>query len=224
MFVAVAGNIGAGKSSLTRLLAQHYALSPIFEAVDENPYLEDFYRDMKRYAFHSQMFFLAKRLEQHARYVNPGDRVIQDRTIYEDAAVFAQNLFEEGVLGERDFGVYRAMYEAATRVLRPPDLLIYLRAGLPTLRRHIALRGRRFELGIADAYLERLNALYERWFAAYTLSPKVVLEVGALDFVHRQRDLQAVLSRLAPWLTEPVLPLRAGCSPNNPPGRPEGAP
>ncbi|ADI15928.1 deoxynucleoside kinase [Truepera radiovictrix] len=209
MFVAVAGNIGAGKSSLTRLLAEHYALAPIYEAVDENPYLEDFYRDMRRYAFHSQMFFLAKRLEQHARHVNPGDRVIQDRTIYEDAAVFAQNLFEEGVLGARDFGVYRAMYEAATQVLRPPDLLIYLRAELPTLRRHIALRGRRFELGIEDAYLERLSALYERWFASYTLSPKVVLEVGALDFVHRERDLQAVLARLAPWLAEPVLPLTA---------------
>lgn len=207
MFVAVAGNIGAGKSSLTRALAQHYALSPILEAVDENPYLEDFYRDMTRYAFHSQMFFLAKRLEQHVGQVNPGDRVIQDRTIYEDAAIFAQNLFEEGVLGARDFGVYRAMYGAITRALRPPDLLIYLRAGLPTLRRHIALRGRRYEAGIEDAYLLRLNGLYESWFASYTLSPKVVLEADTLDFVHRERDLEGVLARLAPWLAEPVLPL-----------------
>lgn len=207
MFVAVAGNIGAGKSSLTRALAQHYALSPIYEAVDENPYLEDFYRDMTRYAFHSQMFFLAKRLEQHVRHVNPGDRVIQDRTIYEDAAIFAQNLFEEGVLGARDYGVYRAMYGATTQVLRPPDLLIYLRAGLPTLRRHIALRGRRYEASIEDSYLLRLNTLYERWFASYTLSPKVVLEADTLDFVHRAHDLEGVLARLAPWLAEPVLPL-----------------
>jgi deoxyadenosine/deoxycytidine kinase len=112
MFVAVAGNIGAGKSSLTQILAERFALEPVFEAVDENPYLADFYADMPRYAFHSQMFFLSKRLEQHVQRVNPGNRVIQDRTLYEDAAVFARNLFDEGILDGRDFRVYTAMYEA----------------------------------------------------------------------------------------------------------------
>jgi len=204
VYIAVAGNIGAGKSSLTRVLAAHFALSPVFEAVDENPYLEDFYRNMPRYAFHSQMFFLAKRLEQHLAQVNPESRVIQDRTVYEDAAIFARNLFEEGVMDARDYGVYCAMYGAVKRVLRPPDLLVYLRAGLPTLRRHIALRGRAFEAGIEDAYLERLGALYEDWFRSYK-GQKVALEADMLDFVNDPEDLEGVLEQLAPWLTPPIL-------------------
>lgn len=205
MFVAVAGNIGAGKSSLTKVLAECFALEPVFEAVDENPYLEDFYADMRRYAFHSQMFFLSKRLGQHVRQVNSGSRVIQDRTIYEDANVFARNLFEAGILDGRDFRVYTAMYEAIRGALRPPDLLVYLRAGLPTLRRHIALRGRAFETDIADGYLARLNGLYEAWFEAYELSPKVALEADTLDFVNDPDALQTVLERLTPWLTPPLL-------------------
>ena len=208
MFVAVAGNIGAGKSSLTRILAERFALEPVFEAVDENPYLADFYADMPRYAFHSQMFFLARRLQQHLRQVNPGNRVIQDRTIYEDADVFARNLHEEGVLDARDFGVYTAMYGAIREALRPPDLLVYLRASLPTLRRHIALRGRSFEVSLGDAYLLQLNHLYERWFDLYALSPKVVLEADALDFVGDPVALNAVLNRLEPWLTPPIFAAR----------------
>lgn len=209
MFVAVAGNIGAGKSSLTRLLAERFALEPVYEAVDENPYLQDFYADMPRYAFHSQMFFLSKRLAQHVSQVNPGNRVIQDRTLFEDAHIFARNLFEEGILDRRDFSVYMAMYGAIREALRPPDLLIYLRAGLPTLRRHIAQRGRSYEAAIADSYLERLGGLYERWFADYTLSPKVVLDVDARDFVNDSGDLEWVLERLSPWLTPPILPAEA---------------
>lgn len=204
MFVAVAGNIGAGKSSLTRVLSEHFALTPVYEAVDENPYLQDFYGDMRRYAFHSQMFFLARRLEQHVVQVNPGNRVIQDRTLYEDAGIFARNLFEEGVLDRRDFSVYSAMYEAVRATLRPPDLLIYLRASLPTLRRHIAQRGRAFEADIADDYLLRLGSLYERWFEAYDLSPKLVLEADALDFVNHAASLEAVLGRLEAYLTPPL--------------------
>lgn len=207
MFVAVAGNIGAGKSSLTRILAEHFALSPVYEAVDENPYLQDFYRDMPRYAFHSQMFFLAKRLEQHVSQVNPGNRVIQDRTLYEDAGIFARNLFDEGVMDARDFGVYTAMYEAIREALRPPDLLIYLQASLPTLRRHIAQRGRAFEADIADDYLLRLNSLYEHWFAAYDLSPKVLLSADSLDFVNDEGALAQVLDELTSWLTPPILSL-----------------
>ncbi len=207
MFIAVAGNIGAGKSSLTDILARRYALLPVFEAVDENPYLEDFYRDMRRYAFHSQMFFLSRRLEQHLARVNRAGRVIQDRTIYEDAGVFARNLFEEGVMDARDYKSYCGMYEAILQALRPPDLLIYLRASLPTLRERIARRGRAFEAAIEDAYLARLNRLYDAWVDAYTLSPKIVIDTDGLDFVGRPADLARVTARLEPHgLTLPILP------------------
>ncbi|MEJ2288536.1 MAG: deoxynucleoside kinase [Deinococcales bacterium] len=193
MYVAVAGNIGAGKSSLTRLLSGRYHLEPVYEAVDENPYLEDFYRDMRRYAFHSQMFFLATRLRQHLRQVNPGRRVIQDRTVYEDAAVFARHLHQQGVLDDRDHRSYHTMYEAVSAALRPPDLLIYLRADLATLRRHIRQRGRGYEEGIEDAYLLGLDALYEAWVASYDLSPVVVVPAAELDFVHRDDDRDRLL-------------------------------
>ena len=142
MYIAIAGNIGVGKSSLTALLAERYALEPVYEAVDENPYLEDFYKDMRRYAFHSQIFFLSRRLEQHLAQVNPGSRVIQDRTIYEDAAIFARNLFQEGIMDSRDFESYTAMYRAIQRTLKAPDLLVYVRASVSTLERHIKQRGR----------------------------------------------------------------------------------
>ena len=206
MFIAVAGNIGAGKSSLTEILARRYALLPVYEVVDENPYLEDFYRDMHGYAFHSQMFFLSRRLEQHLLRVNPGSRVIQDRTIFEDANVFARNLFEEGVLDARDYGSYCGMYGAILQALRPPDLLIYLRASLPTLRARIARRGRPFESAIEDAYLARLNRLYDAWIEAYTLSPKIIINAD-LDFVGCPADLERVLAELEPrGLTLPILP------------------
>lgn len=207
MYIAIAGNIGVGKSSLTRVLAERYALSPVYEAVDENPYLEDFYRDMPRYAFHSQMFFLAKRLEQHLKLVNPGNRIIQDRTIYEDAAIFARNLYEEGIMDARDYHSYYQMYTAIQRALRPPDLLVFLRAGLPTLRARIAQRGRGYEVSISDAYLQRLNALYERWTVGYDLSEIVIIDADELDFVNEPKDLQALLERLEPYgLSEPILP------------------
>ena len=207
MFIAVAGNIGAGKSSLTEILARRYALLPVFEVVDENPYLEDFYRDMQRYAFHSQMFFLARRLEQHLTKVNPAGRVIQDRTIFEDANIFARNLFEEGVMDFRDYRSYCGMYQAILHALRPPDLLIYLRASLPTLRARIARRGRSFEAAIAEDYLSRLNRLYDAWIDAYDLSPKIVIDTDGLDFVGRPADLESVAARLEPHgLTVPILP------------------
>ena len=193
MYVAIAGNIGAGKSTLTRLLSGAFNLVPVYEAVEENPYLEDFYRDMKGYAFHSQMFFLGKRLEQHLAQVNPAQRVIQDRTIYEDAAIFARNLFAEEIMSERDYRSYRQMYEAISRALRPPDLLIYLDASLPTLRRHISLRGRDYEEGIEDEYLERLNDLYRNWIENYGLSELLVLPADELDFVQREADREKVL-------------------------------
>lgn len=205
MYVAVAGNIGVGKSSLTRILSDRYGLEPIYEAVDENPYLADFYRDMPRWAFHSQMFFLAERLRQHLGQVNPGERVIQDRTVYEDAAIFARNLFREGVMSERDWGSYGRMYEAIAATLRPPDLLIYLQASVGTLRDRIGLRGRSFESGIEEGYLARLNELYEDFVAGYELSRVVVVPADELDFVGSDADLERVFRLLEPHGLVPPL-------------------
>ena len=194
MYVAVAGNIGAGKSSLTRILSETFNLTPVYEAVEENPYLEDFYKDMRTYAFHSQMFFLGKRLEQHLAQVNPGQRVIQDRTIYEDSAIFARNLYEEGILSGRDYRSYLQMYEAIRLALRPPDLLIYVDASLDTLRRHIELRGREYETSIGDDYLLRLGALYRSWIERYDLSQVLVIPADELDFVMNEADREQVVT------------------------------
>jgi len=196
MYVAVAGTIGAGKSTLTRLLADRYHLRPVFEAVDENPYLADFYADMRRWAFHSQMFFLAARLEQHLAQVNPGDRIIQDRTVDEDANVFARALFEDGMIDARDFGVYTRTYHAVRSALRAPDLLVYVHASLPTVKRHIASRGRGFEQDVPDAYLLKLEGLYARWAAAFDAAPLVVVDADRYDLVAHRHDREAVFDLL----------------------------
>ena len=206
MYLAVAGNIGAGKSTLTRILSERYLLTPVYEAVDENPYLQDFYEDMPRWAFHSQIFFLSRRLEQHLNQVNTGARVIQDRTLYEDAAIFARNLFETGVMSARDYRSYRGMYDAIAQALRPPDLLVYLEASVPTLKRRIARRGRDYEQAIGDAYLAQLNALYSDWIEVYTLSPVVKIPADQTDFLHAPDDLAALTVTLERrGLTPPVL-------------------
>ncbi len=206
MYIAIAGNIGAGKSSLTKILAERYHLQAVYEAVDENPYLEDFYKDMKRFAFHSQIFFLSKRLEQHLEQVNKISRTIQDRTIYEDAAIFAKNLYQEGILEKRDYKSYMQMYKAILAALRPPDLLIYLRADLKTLKQHIALRGRDYETQIDDKYLLDLNALYEKWIINYKTSKVFIVEADKLDFVNNSKDLTRLLENLEHnGLARPVL-------------------
>lgn len=188
MYIAIAGNIGSGKSSLTALMAEEYGFRPVYEAVDENPYLADFYADMGRWAFPSQVFFLAKRLKQHLEEVNRHVRVVQDRTVFEDAAIFACNLYRQGHLSERDWQTYQQLYEGIAPALRKPDLLIYIRASLPTLKKRIAKRGREYERGIPEEYLRTLNELYESWVQAYALSPKLVLEGDWLDFVESARD------------------------------------
>lgn len=194
MYLAIAGNIGVGKSTLTGILAERYRLHPVFEAAGENPYLEDFYLDMPRYAFHSQIFFLSKRLRQHLTEVNANERVIQDRTIYEDAAIFARNLFEEGVMEARDYRSYCQLYQAIAAALRPPDLLIYLRAEVATLRARIAERGRGYEASISTDYLARLNDLYERWIEGYDLSERLVIESDETD-CSDPADLAQLLGR-----------------------------
>jgi deoxyadenosine/deoxycytidine kinase len=205
MYLAVAGNIGAGKSTLTGLLARAYHLKPVYEVTTENPYLEDFYSDMPRYAFHSQMVFLAKRLEQHLGEVNPGRRVIQDRTIYEDAQIFARNLFEQGIMTSRDYQSYLLMYRAIAQALRPPDLLLYLRASVPTLQARIKARGRSYEQQISASYLTQLNQLYERFIAEYALSPVLTVSVDDRDFLN-ERDLRYLMAQLERHgLAAPVL-------------------
>lgn len=194
MFVAIAGNIGVGKSTLTRLASERFNLTPIYEAVDENPYLADFYRDMPRYAFHSQMFFLAARLRQHLALVNPAERVVQDRTVYEDAFVFARALHQSGTLDRRDYASYTLMFEAVERALRPPDLLVYLRGSLPTLQRRIAERGRSFEQAIPASYLEQLGGLYDEWVAGYDRSPVLIVDADRFDVQRREGDREELFA------------------------------
>ncbi|MFN3369228.1 MAG: deoxynucleoside kinase [Thermus sp.] len=196
MYLAIAGNIGSGKSSLTALLSQALGLKPVYEAVSENPYLEDFYRDMGAYAFHSQVFFLARRVRQHLLEVNGAGAVVQDRTVYEDALVFAQNLYREGHLKERDWRTYMDLFHSVSPALRRPDLLIYLRASLPTLRERIRKRGRPFEQNLPDRYLLGLNALYEELIASWDLSPVYVVEADRVDFVEKAEDRDALLAAL----------------------------
>lgn len=200
MYVAIAGNIGSGKSALTALLAEAFSLKPVFEAVSENPYLEDFYRDMGTYAFHSQVFFLARRVRQHLLEINGAEAVVQDRTVYEDALVFAQNLYRQGHLRERDWQTYLDLFHSVSPALRKPDLLIYLRASLPTLRARIRKRGRPFEQGLPDRYLLGLGQLYEELIASWNLSPIYVVEADGIDFVERKEDQRALLSSLRSWI------------------------
>lgn len=195
VFVAVAGNIGAGKSTLTRLASARFHLTPMEEMVDGNPYLADFYRDMAAYAFHSQVFFLAARARAQQRTVTPGGRVIQDRTLYEDAYVFARALREAGMMNDRDHGTYWTLYQALERALQPPDLLIYLRASLPTLRQHIEQRGRAYEASIEDGYLLRLDHWYQEWVAGYDLSPVVEIDMDRVD-LRRSSDRESVWALL----------------------------
>ncbi len=195
-FVAIAGNIGVGKSSLTRLLSERLGWEPFFEAADENPYLSDVYKDMARWCFHSEIFFLARKLYYYNILLKRPGSVIQDRTIYEDAEVFAENFYREGLMDERDYRTYRQLYEAIISVLPPPDLVIYLQASVPTLEKRIAMRGREYEKKIPREYLEKLNALYEEWIERYTLSPVLKVPADRLDFVHSSRHLDLIVEKV----------------------------
>jgi deoxyadenosine/deoxycytidine kinase len=194
LFVAVAGNIGAGKSSLARLLGERFKWKPYFESVDDNPYLSDFYGDMSRWSFHLQIYFLANRFKCHKEIVESSESVIQDRSIYEDAEIFAHNLYDIGKMTERDYTNYVSLFHVMMEYLKPPDLMIYLRANIDTLVKQISKRGRDFEQGIQRSYLETLNILYEDWITRYKLGPLLIIESDNLDFVNNKIDLDYILT------------------------------
>lgn len=196
MYLAISGNIGSGKSTLTRMLADRYGLRPVYEPYADNPYLEDFYRDMRQYSFHSQVYFLSRRLEQHLNLVTGARYVIQDRTVFEDANIFARNLFESGQMAQRDWDTYRSLYEGVLSALRVPDLLIHIDASLPTLKRRIAQRGREYEQAIPEAYLGGLNRLYDSWVTGFDACPVVRVPGDQLDFVADPQAFEWVCQRV----------------------------
>jgi deoxyadenosine/deoxycytidine kinase len=209
-FIAIAGNIGAGKSSLLDFLTSTYDVSPFYEPNEANPYLEDFYRDMRRWAFPSQLFFLSNKFRIHQEADRTPGVVIQDRTIFEDAEIFATALHQMRMIDRRDWETYQAFYQTILRAIQPPDLMIYLRCSMRTLRKRIRLRGRVMEQDIPLSYLRRLNRLYEQWIANYDLGEVLILDSDQLDFVSDLVDRQDVRARI-----EAVLPaaLRRGAAP-----------
>lgn len=195
-FIAVAGNVGVGKSTLTHLLSERLSWEPFYEAVDDNPYLADFYKDMRKWSFHSQMFFLSRRLRHHREILSHPNTVIQDRSVYEDAEIFARNLHLQGQMEERDYRCYRELYEVLTQFLPPPDLVIYLRASVPTLQHRIALRGRDFERDIPGEYLQQLNTLYDEWIERFALCPVLTVPADQLDFVKHNSHLELITEKI----------------------------
>jgi deoxyadenosine/deoxycytidine kinase len=194
--IAVAGNIGAGKTTLTEMLSKHYRWIPYFEDVDQNPYLFDFYEDMPRWSFNLQIFFLNRRLTQLQEIAKGTETVIQDRTIYEDAHIFAPNLHEMGLMTRRDFDNYFDFFSTLRRMVQPPDLLIYLQASVPTLVGQIQKRGREYEENIRLDYLKKLNEYYNKWIDGYKEGPLMVVNVDNLKFVENEEDFGTIIRRI----------------------------
>jgi len=205
LFIAVAGNIGAGKSSLSQLLGEHFKWKPYVESVDDNPYISDFYADMSRWSFHMQIYFLAHRFKRQKEIIESSESVIQDRSVYEDAEIFARNLYNIGKMTERDYINYISLFHVMMEYIKPPDLIIYLRANVDTLMKQISKRGRNFEQGIPRSYLEQLNKLYEDWIARYKLGPLLIIESDDLDFVGNPADLNYILARVKYRLPQMLL-------------------
>ena len=209
--IAVAGNMGAGKSSLVEWLRQQFGMRPFFEPNDENPYLADFYGDMRRWAFNSQIWFLIRRFHIHKTIDQAAQEharpLVQDRTIYEDAEIFAAHLHAAGHISDRDWSSYQDLYQTLTAELRPPDLMIYLRCPLKTLVKRIERRGRAFEQRVPRAYLKALETLYEAWLDRYEASPKLVLETDRLDYIEHLFDRLELLRSIEQHVG--VKPLRA---------------
>ena len=196
MHIAIAGNIGAGKTTLTNLLAKQYNWTPQFEDVEHNPYLDDFYNDMEKWAFNLQIYFLGSRFNQVKEIRESGIDIIQDRTIYEDAHIFASNLNDMGLLHTRDYNNYLRVFNLMTSFVEAPDLLIYLKASIPTLVKQIQKRGRDYENSISIDYLSRLNDKYDKWTASYNEGKILVIDVDELDFVENKNDLQYIYDRI----------------------------
>lgn len=200
-YIVVAGNIGVGKSTLVQMLCQRLGWDPFYEPVTENPYLPDFYQDMHTWGFHSQIFFLAHRLQIQHSIVKHAGSVIQDRSIYEDAEIFAKNLYHQGYLSERDQETYRALYQAVNDFLPPPDLVIYLRASVSTLLHRITQRNRDYEQSIDPEYLQKLNDLYRQWIDRFTLCPVLTVPADDLDYVAHPRHLDLIVQKVQEKLT-----------------------
>ncbi|MEK9912641.1 MAG: deoxynucleoside kinase [Flavobacteriaceae bacterium] len=196
MHIAIAGNIGAGKTTLTNLLAKHFKWEPQFEEVITNPYLDDFYTQMERWSFNLQIYFLNTRFRQILSIRESGKSVIQDRTIYEDAFIFAPNLHDMGLMTGRDFENYKSLFELMESLVAPPDLMIYLRSSIPNLVKQIHKRGRSYENGISIDYLNRLNERYEDWIKGYDKGKLLIFDVDNLDFVDNPEDLGSIVNRI----------------------------
>jgi len=196
MHIAIVGNIGAGKTTLTEMLARNYGWDPLFEAVDNNPYLEDFYSDMKRWSFNLQIYFLNSRYRQIIEIQKSGRNILQDRTIYEDAYIFAENLHDMGLMTTRDYENYTSIFDNITEYIKPPDLLVYLKASVPTLVNNIQRRGREYEIGIRIDYLSKLNEKYDKWIANYNLGKLLILDKDNLDFANNTEDMGTIVQAI----------------------------
>lgn len=194
MHIAIAGNIGSGKTTLTTLLSKHYKYTPHFEEVDNNPYLIDFYKDMQRWSFNLQVFFLRSRFKQLIDLKKKSKKIVQDRTIYEDAHIFAPNLHAMGLMTTRDFENYQELFDVMDEFITPPDLLIYLRASVPTLVNNIQKRGREYEEAIRLDYLTRLNERYEAWISTYTKGKLLIIDLDNNRFHEKAEDLGQIIS------------------------------
>ena len=195
-YVVIAGNIGAGKSSLTDTLSNYFGWEAFYEQADDNPYLSDFYEDMKRWSFNLQVFFLSNRFQQQREIEAREKSVVQDRSIYEDAEIFAANLHEMGLMSTRDHKNYTELFSIMTSYLKPPDLLVYLRADVPTLVNHIQKRGRDYESSIRIEYLEQLKERYEKWIDTYDIGPKIIIDANDIDFVNNDDHKRDVISQI----------------------------
>jgi len=196
MHIAIAGNIGSGKTTLTGLLAKNYKWDAHFEDVDDNPYLNDFYEEMQRWSFNLQIYFLNSRFSQILEFRKSGKTVIQDRTIYEDAFIFAPNLHSMGLMTTRDFENYFTLFNMMSSLIQPPDLLIYLRASVPTLVNQIQQRGRKYENSIRLDYLKRLNERYEAWINTYNLGKLLIVDIDNTNFAENPEDLRMVINKI----------------------------
>ena len=196
MHIAIAGNIGAGKTSLTELIAKHYNWEAHYEDVIDNPYLDDFYNHMERWSFNLQVYLLRSRFQQLLSFKNNKKTIVQDRTIYEDAYIFAPNLNAMGLMNQRDFKNYQALFDLMESLIDGPDLLIYLRSSIPNLVNKIHKRGREYENSISIDYLSRLNERYEAWISTYDKNKMIIIDVDGLDFVENKEDLDAILKEI----------------------------